>query len=193
MPQDKAAFVKRVVTHGLPVLIGSGYYLDEGQEIEVLKTAVVAALDNLVAEVVAERPMRPPIRSACEPTWRPIPRSSAALLDRAGSVTTNPSVYRTADSFATSDLAMLPSYYIEAQAWFTEPLVPINHRIFKIRARPYHIPSEIGTGRAGSIQTVSGRVLRRRISNKPRAGRARTVRARGTVYCHKVAWSRRQR
>ena len=26
MPQGKAAFVKRVVTHGLPVLIGSGYY-----------------------------------------------------------------------------------------------------------------------------------------------------------------------
>ena len=30
MPQRKVAFVKRVVAYGLPILVGSGYYLDEG-------------------------------------------------------------------------------------------------------------------------------------------------------------------
>ena len=29
-PQRKVAFVKRVVAYGLPILVGSGYYLDEG-------------------------------------------------------------------------------------------------------------------------------------------------------------------
>ena len=29
MPQRKVAFVKRVVAYGLPILVGSGYYLDE--------------------------------------------------------------------------------------------------------------------------------------------------------------------
>ena len=28
-PQRKVAFVKRVVAYGLPILVGSGYYLDE--------------------------------------------------------------------------------------------------------------------------------------------------------------------
>ena len=58
------------------------------------------------------------------PTWRPTPRSygsAVALLDHAGTVTTSPYVYRTADGYATRDLAM-PSYNIEAQAWFTMPL-----------------------------------------------------------------------
>ena len=47
--------------------------------------------------------------------------SAVALLDHAGTVTTSPYVYRTADGYATRDLAM-PSYNIEAQAWFTMPL-----------------------------------------------------------------------
>ena len=29
MPQRKVSFVKRVVTFGVPILIGAGYYLDE--------------------------------------------------------------------------------------------------------------------------------------------------------------------
>ena len=28
--ERKVAFVKRVVAYGLPILVGSGYYLDEG-------------------------------------------------------------------------------------------------------------------------------------------------------------------
>ena len=126
MLQRKVAFVKRVVAYGLPILVGSGYYLDEGPKIEVLKTAVVAALDNLVAELVAERPADAAayterLRAYLEahPAFF---GSAAALLDRAGTVTTSPYVYRTVDGYATSDLAMLPSYNIEAQAWFTEPL-----------------------------------------------------------------------
>ena len=30
MLQRKVTFVKRVVAYGLPILVGSGYYLDEG-------------------------------------------------------------------------------------------------------------------------------------------------------------------
>ena len=30
MPQRKVSFVKRVVSFGVPVLLGGGYYLDEG-------------------------------------------------------------------------------------------------------------------------------------------------------------------
>ena len=30
MTQRKVVFVKRVVAYGLPILVGSGYYLDEG-------------------------------------------------------------------------------------------------------------------------------------------------------------------
>ena len=30
MMQNKVTFVKRVVAYGLPILVGSGYYLDEG-------------------------------------------------------------------------------------------------------------------------------------------------------------------
>ena len=126
MLQRKVTFVKRVVAYGQPILVGSGYYLDEGPEIKVLKTAVVAALDTLVAELVAERPADAPayterLRAYLEahPAFF---GSAAALLNRAGTVTASPYVYRTADGYATSDLAMIPSYNIEAQAWFTAPL-----------------------------------------------------------------------
>ena len=47
--------------------------------------------------------------------------SAAALLDRAGKITASPYVYRTADGYATFDLAV-PSYNIESQAWVTAPL-----------------------------------------------------------------------
>ena len=47
--------------------------------------------------------------------------SAAALLDQDGKVTANPYVYRTADGYATLDLAV-PSYNIESQAWVTAPL-----------------------------------------------------------------------
>ena len=125
MQQRKVTFVKRTVAYGVPILIGAGYYLDDVSEIEVLKTAVVAALDTLVAELVAERPAdaaayteRLRVYLEAHPEFF---GSAAALLDRAGTVTTSPYVYRTADGYATIDLA-LPPYNIEAQAWFTAPL-----------------------------------------------------------------------
>ena len=46
--------------------------------------------------------------------------SAAALLDRSGTVIASPYVYRTADGYATIDLAV-PSYNIETQEWFTAP------------------------------------------------------------------------
>ncbi len=125
MLQGKVAFVKRIVVSGLPILVASGYYLDNVPEIEVLKTAVVAALDTLVAELVAERPADAAayterLRAYLEahPAFF---GSAAALLDRAGTVTASPYVYRTADGYATSDLT-IPSYNIEEQVWFTAPL-----------------------------------------------------------------------
>ncbi len=92
---------------------------------EALQTAVVAALDTLVTELVAERPVNAAAYTErlrayldAHPAFY---GSAAALLDRAGTVTTSPYVYRTANGYITTDLAM-PSYNIEAQAWFTAPL-----------------------------------------------------------------------
>ncbi len=92
---------------------------------EALQTAVVAALDTLVAELVAERPADPAaytqrLRAYLEahPAFY---GSAVALLDEAGTVTTSPYLYRTADAYDTLDLAT-PPYNIEAQDWFTVPL-----------------------------------------------------------------------
>ena len=115
--QGKVDFVKRIMVYGLPILVASGYYLDDVPEIEVLQTVVVTALDTLVAELVAERPADAAayterLRAYLEahPAFF---GSAAALLDRAGRVTTSPYVYRTDDGYATRDLA-IPSYNIEA-------------------------------------------------------------------------------
>ena len=92
---------------------------------EVLQTAVVTALDTLVAELVTDRPAdvaayMERLRAYLEahPAFY---GSAAALLDHAGTVTTSPYVYRTADGYATRELAT-PTYDIQAQAWVTAPL-----------------------------------------------------------------------
>ena len=92
---------------------------------EGLQDEVVAALDTLAAELAAERPADAAayterLRAYLEahPAFY---GSAAALLDRAGKITTSPYVYRTAAGYATLDLAV-PSYNIEAQAWVTAPL-----------------------------------------------------------------------
>ena len=94
--------------------------------VEALQAKVVAALDVLVAELVAERPIDAAaytdrLRSYLEahPAFY---GSAAALLDEAGTVTASPYVYRTADGFDTLDLA-LPDYNIAAQEWIRMPLV----------------------------------------------------------------------
>ncbi len=93
--------------------------------VEALQAKVVAALDVLVAELVAERPSDAAaytdrLRSYLEahPAFY---GSAAALLDEAGTVTASPYVYRTADGFDTLDLA-LPDYNIAAQEWIRMPL-----------------------------------------------------------------------
>ena len=125
MLQRKVTFVKRTVAYGVPILIGAGYYLDDVSEIEALKTAVVAALNTLVAELVAERPAdaaayteRLRVYLEAHPEFF---GSAAALLNRSGMVTSSPYVYRTAEGYATTDLALTP-YDIESQTWFTAPL-----------------------------------------------------------------------
>ncbi len=92
---------------------------------EASRTAVVAALDALVAELIADRPVdaaayteRLQVYLEAHPAFF---GSAAALLDRSGTVITSPYVYRTADGYATTNLAV-PSYNIEAQDWFTAPL-----------------------------------------------------------------------
>ena len=102
---------------------------DSASKQEASRTAVVAALDTLVAELVAELVADRPADAAAyterlqayleaHPAFY---GSAAALLDRSGTVIASPYVYRTADGYATIDLAV-PSYNIETQEWFTAPL-----------------------------------------------------------------------
>ena len=92
---------------------------------EALKAEVVSALDTLAAELAASRPTdvaayveRLRAYLDAHPAFY---GSGAALLDQDGRVTASPYVYRTADGYATVDLAV-SSYNIELQEWFTAPL-----------------------------------------------------------------------
>ena len=92
---------------------------------ETLEAEVVSALDTLAAELAAARPTdaaayaeRLQAYLDAHPAFY---GSAAALLDQDGKVTASPYVYRTADGYATLDLAV-PSYNIESQAWVTAPL-----------------------------------------------------------------------
>ena len=92
---------------------------------EALKAEVVSALDTLAAELAASRPTdvaayveRLRAYLDAHPAFY---GSGAALLDQDGRVTASPYVYRTADGYATVDLAVT-SYNIESQEWFTAPL-----------------------------------------------------------------------
>ncbi len=93
---------------------------------EALEAEVVSALDALVAELAVARPTDEAAYAErlrayldAHPAFY---GSAAALLDQDGKVTASPYVYRTADGYATLDLAV-PSYNIESQAWVTAPLV----------------------------------------------------------------------
>ena len=93
---------------------------------EALQTAVVAALDTVVAELVIERPAdaaayTEPLRAYLE-AHTAFYGSAAALLDEAGTVVASPYVYRTADGLQTRDLAQ-PDCNIQMQEWVTMPLV----------------------------------------------------------------------
>ena len=86
---------------------------------------MVSALDTLAAELAASRPTdvaayveRLRAYLDAHPAFY---GSGAALLDQDGRVTASPYVYRTADGYATVDLAV-SSYNIESQEWFTAPL-----------------------------------------------------------------------
>ena len=92
---------------------------------EASRDAVVAALDTLATELVEDRPAdatayeeRLQTYLEAHPSFY---GSAAALLDGSGDVITSPYVYRTAEGYASIDLAA-PSYNIEAQDWFTTPL-----------------------------------------------------------------------
>ena len=92
---------------------------------EALEAEVVSALDALAAELAVARPTDAAAYAErlrayldAHPAFY---GSAAALLDQDGRVTASPYVYRTADGYATLDLAV-PSYNIESQAWVTAPL-----------------------------------------------------------------------
>lgn len=130
--QNGLASGSRVWTLALVVLllalisvIGVQGCADGRSHEEGLRAAVVAALDDLAAELAADPPpdlagYSERLRSYLEdhPAFF---GSAAALLDRSGAVIASPYVYRTDDGYATTDLAT-PSYNIEAQEWFTAPL-----------------------------------------------------------------------
>ena len=92
---------------------------------EALRSEVVSALDSLAAELAAERPADATAYTELLQSYlesNPAFYGSAvALLDRDGKVTASPYVYRTAEGYATADLAV-PSYNIDAQAWVAAPL-----------------------------------------------------------------------
>ena len=92
---------------------------------DALEAEVVSALDALAAELAVARltdeaAYAERLRAYLDahPAFY---GSAAALLDQDGKVTASPYVYRTADGYATLDLAV-PSYNIESQAWVTAPL-----------------------------------------------------------------------
>ena len=98
---------------------------DDASDQEASKGAVVTALGTLAAELVEDQPAdaaayteRLQAYLEDHPSFFGI---AAALLDRSGAVTASPYVYRTADGYASLDLAA-PYYSIEAQDWFTAPL-----------------------------------------------------------------------
>ena len=92
---------------------------------EALRSEVVSALDSLAAELAAQRPADTAAYTELLQSYlenNPAFYGSAvALLDRDGKVTASPYVHRTADGYATADLAA-PSYNIDAQPWVTAPL-----------------------------------------------------------------------
>ena len=92
---------------------------------EAQREAVVTALDAFATELVADRPTgadeyteRLQAYLEAHPSFF---GSAAALLDRWGVVISSPYVYRTADGYASNDLAA-PSYNIEEQDWLIAPL-----------------------------------------------------------------------
>lgn len=92
---------------------------------EASRTDVIVALDTLAAELEADRPASPDAwAKRLQDYLEAHPAffgAAAALLDRSGTVTASPYVYRTADGYASLDLAV-PSYSIEEQEWLTAPL-----------------------------------------------------------------------
>ena len=92
---------------------------------EARRAAVVAALDTLAVELAEDRPAdaagyaeRLQTYLEAHPSFF---GSAAALLDGSGSVIASPYVHRTADGYASLDLAV-PAYDVEGQDWFTAPL-----------------------------------------------------------------------
>ena len=109
----------------LAALVASETCRADEPTLEALQTEVVAALDDLVAELVTERPIDAAaytdrLRSYLE-AHPGFYGSAAALLDEAGTVTASPYVYRMDDGYATLDLAQ-PDYDIATQERVTMPL-----------------------------------------------------------------------
>ena len=98
---------------------------DDASDQEDERAAVVAALDVLATDLVENRPTDAAAYTERLRTYLEAHPaffgSAAALLDPSGAVIASPYVYRTADGYASLDLAE-PSYDIEAQEWFAVPL-----------------------------------------------------------------------
>ena len=96
-----------------------------GDGIQDDRRLVSDALDALAVDIVENRPVdvdsytkRLKSHLEANPSFF---GSAAALVDRTGAVVASPYVYRTADGYASKDLAS-PSYDVEEQSWFTAPI-----------------------------------------------------------------------
>ena len=103
------------------VLQGCG----DGDRAQDDRRRVEDALDALAADLVENRPVD--VAGYTERLRRHVESdpsffgSAAALVDEAGSAIASPYVYRSAEGYASKDLAS-PSYGIESQEWFTAPI-----------------------------------------------------------------------
>ena len=91
---------------------------------EARRVAVVTALDTLAADLLEDRPADAAAYTERLQTYLEAHPSffgsAAALLDRSGAVITSPYVYRTADGYASLDLAA-PSYKHRGAGLFAAP------------------------------------------------------------------------
>ena len=98
---------------------------DSASDEEAMRSEVVAALDELAADLIEDRPVdTSAYTTRLQAYLEEHPAffgSAAVLLDRSGAVIASPYVYRTSEGYESKDLAT-PTYQIEAQDWFTAPL-----------------------------------------------------------------------
>ena len=117
--------VSRISALAAALVVAIAISCSEDNTLQENQRRVSDALDALAADLVENRPADTTeytelLKSHLK-THPSFFGSAVALVDPSGAVITSPYVYRTNDDFDSKDLAA-PSYDIEAQDWFTEPI-----------------------------------------------------------------------